>query len=91
MYQEHYEEQIRNTNAFRKSQIGNMNRNEKIRTYNFTRNSIIDHRIEKGSRQVSDIVALLTGKLGYEVFHSLRDKLAREHQIKSLDEFLGSR
>ena len=90
LYQQNYEEQMRSTVAFRKSQIGNMNRNEKIRTYNFTRNMVTDHRIEKGSRQVPDIAALLSGKLGYEIFYGLRDKLAWEHQMKSLDEYLAS-
>ena len=81
---------MKKTNAFRKSQIGNMNRNEKIRTYNFTRNTVIDHRISKGTRQVPDIGSLLAGKFGYEVFHSLRDKISWEHQIKGLDEYLPS-
>merc|ERR1711997_398700 len=90
LYQKNYEKQMKQTNAFRKSQIGNMNRNEKIRTYNFTRNQVTDHRIDKGSRQVSDIAALLSGKLGYEVIHGLRDKIALEHQIKCLDEYLTS-
>ena len=90
VYQQIYEKQMKQTNAFRKSQIGNMNRNEKIRTYNFTRNQVTDHRIDKGSRQVSDIAALLSGKLGYEVIHGLRDKIASEHQIKCLDEYLTS-
>ena len=76
------------TNAFRKSQIGNMNRNEKIRSYNFARNQVTDHRIEKGSRQVSDIVAFLSGKLGYAIIDEFRDKIAWEHQRKSLDEYL---
>merc|ERR1719273_1130152 len=88
LYQQNYEEQMKKTNAFRKSQIGNMNRNEKIRTYNFTRNSVIDHRISKGTRQVPDVASLLTGKFGYEVFHSLRDKISWEHQVKGLDEYL---
>lgn len=91
LYQQHYEEQMKSTVAFRKSQIGNMNRNEKIRTYNFTRNMVTDHRIEKGSRQVADIAAWFSGKLGYDIIHGLRDKLAWEHQIKSLDEYLASR
>ena len=67
-----------------------MNRNEKIRTYNFTRNQITDHRIDKGTRQVPDIIAFFNGKLGYEVIGGLRDKIALEHQIKCLDEYLAS-
>ena len=90
VYQQAYEKQMKETKAFRKSQIGNMNRNEKIRTYNFTRNQITDHRIDKGTRQVPDIIAFFNGKLGYEVLCGLRDKIALEHQIKCLDEYLAS-
>lgn len=90
LYQEHYEEQMKQTILFRKSQIGNMNRNEKIRTYNFTRNQVTDHRIEKGSRQVPNIVDLLSGKLGYDIILGLRDQIAWVHQTKALDEYLAS-
>ena len=91
VFQQIYEKQMSERNAFRKSQIGNMNRNEKIRTYNFNRNQIIDHRIDKGSRTVSDITAFFKGKLGYELIDSLKEKTALEHTIKSLDEYLASR
>ena len=54
---------MKKTLAFRKTQIGNMDRNEKIRSYNFQRNMITDHRIEKGARQVSNIVNFINGEL----------------------------
>ena len=82
VYQQIYEKQMKQTNAFRKSQIGNMNRNEKIRTYNFTRNQVTDHRIDKGSRQVSDIAALISGKLGYEVFQMEVGKMKSKRKRK---------
>jgi len=90
VYQQIYEKEMNERSAFRKSQIGNMNRNEKIRTYNFNRNQIIDHRIDKGTRSVSDITAFFNGKLGYEVINGLKDKIELEHQIKSLEEYLAS-
>lgn len=90
LYQQNYEEQMKQTSKFRKSQIGNMNRNEKIRSYNYTRNQVTDHRIEKGSRQVSNIVDLLSGKLGYDIILGLREKIAWVHQTRSLDEYLAS-
>lgn len=89
VYQQIYEKQMSERSASRKSQIGNMDRNEKIRTYNFNRNQIIDHRIDKGTRSVSDIAALFNGKLGYEVINGLKDKIELEHQIKSLEEYLA--
>lgn len=37
LYQREWEEEQRKVSSSRKLQIGNMNRNEKIRTYNFNR------------------------------------------------------
>ena len=37
LYQQTWEEEQRKVSSSRKLQIGNMNRNEKIRTYNFNR------------------------------------------------------
>lgn len=90
LYQQQWESEQKKVSSSRKLQIGNMNRNEKIRTYNFNRNQIIDHRIDKGTRSVSDITAFFNGKLGYEVINGLKDKIELEHQIKSLEEYLAS-
>ena len=81
---------MKKTLAFRKTQIGNMDRNEKLRSYNFQRNMITDHRIEKGARQVSNIVNFLNGELGYDVIDTIRERLEAAHSFKSLDEFLDS-
>ena len=45
LFEQKFNEEMAIVNKSRKSQIGNMDRNEKIRTYNYTRNMITDHRI----------------------------------------------
>ncbi|KAH8273845.1 hypothetical protein KR044_002105 [Drosophila immigrans] len=39
------------TQATRKAQQGNLNRNEKIRTYNFVQDRVTDHRVSQGGTQ----------------------------------------
>ena len=60
---------------FRKSQIGNMDRNEKIRTYNFSRHTLADHRLSK-NRQFPNISSFLKGELGFEALDEFREKLS---------------
>ena len=45
IYNAQFEEERASNSKARKSQIGNMDRNEKIRSYNFNRNAITDHRL----------------------------------------------
>ena len=47
LYQHQLETQQQKIANMRKSQIGNMDRSEKIRTYNYQQNRITDHRIKK--------------------------------------------
>ena len=65
----------------RKSQIGNMDRNEKIRSYNYNRHEMSDHRVNDVVK-VQDISAFLKGSFGYEIVDKLHDK--HEH-IEALE------
>ena len=47
-------------NAARRKQVGNRQRSNKIRTYNFLRNEVIDHRTGKKSKNLKEF---LKGKL----------------------------
>jgi len=58
--------------AQRKSQIGNGDRSEKIRTYNYPQDRITDHRIKKSWSNMQNILA---GNLD-DVFQSLQDASA---------------
>ncbi|XP_037957836.1 peptide chain release factor 1 [Teleopsis dalmanni] len=44
-----YESTLATTQATRRAQQGNLNRNEKIRTYNFVQDRVTDHRISNGT------------------------------------------
>jgi peptide chain release factor 1 len=70
----------------RKRQVGNMDRNEKIRTYNFNRHMITDHRLGE-SRTVPNISAFMLGDHGFGVlenFYAGLERLAREEKLAQL-------
>ena len=85
LYLENFNEVMKNMNQARKSQIGNMDRNEKIRSYNFNRNQIADHRLRE-VKTVKDMTNFLQGAYGFEELDDLHNKL---DEIE-LTEFLKS-
>ncbi|KAH8335923.1 hypothetical protein KR074_006051 [Drosophila pseudoananassae] len=71
------------TKATKKAQQGSLNRNEKIRTYNFVQDRITDHRIQGGTMHNLD------GFLkGGEQLSSLIEKLQLEHRKERLKDLL---
>jgi len=86
-----FEKEISSSSSSRKLQIGNMNRNEKIRTYNYNRHMLTDHRIGD-SRVLQNISSFIIGDLGFTViqdFHAQLEEQDRaerlEHLLKSID------
>lgn len=71
------------TKATRKAQQGNLDRNEKIRTYNFVQDRITDHRIQGGT--VHNLKEFLEGG---EHLNSLIQKVAVEFRRKRLAEMV---
>lgn len=49
LYNMQFEEKTSSTNKLRKKQMGQGNRNERIRTYNFNQSRVTDHRLENGT------------------------------------------
>lgn len=71
------------TKATKKAQQGSLNRNEKIRTYNFVQDRITDHRLQGGTMHNLD------GFLkGGEQLTSLIEKLQLEHRKERLKDLL---
>merc|ERR1712107_392915 len=66
LYQMEFNSDQEKLTKSRKRQIGSMNRNEKVRTYNFNRHMITDHRVGE-SRTVPNINLFLSGDLGFDL------------------------
>lgn len=75
LYQMRFDEEMGKQSSSRKAQVGSMNRNEKIRTYNYTRNMITDHRIGM-SLTVPNLTDFFNGKMGYDVIGKFSAALA---------------
>jgi len=86
LYQMDFENDLKVTTSSRKLQIGNMNRNEKIRTYNYNRHMITDHRIGE-AKVLQNMSLFLTGGLGFSVleeFHEGLLQVDKEERLKQL-------
>merc|ERR1719187_2902911 len=86
LYQMDFENNLKLTTSSRKLQIGNMNRNEKIRTYNYNRHMITDHRIGE-AKVLQNMSLFLTGGLGFSVleeFHEGLLQVDKEERLKQL-------
>ena len=87
LFKKKFEQEIAVINKSRQSQVGNMNRNEKIRTYNFTRNTITDHRIGR-TKQMTSLDLFLDGSLGFEVLDLFKVILQETDDYESLKTLL---
>jgi len=89
MYQQEWGKEQQKVSSSRKLQVGTMNRNEKIRTYNFHRHMISDHRVSQ-STTVPSIQQWLAGSLGYDLLDRLREDLELVDRTDRLDLLLNS-
>jgi len=84
LYQQQWESEQKKVSSSRKLQIGNMNRNEKIRTYNFNRHMVTDHRVNK-SETFPNINHWFSGQFGFGVIDNYREQL---EDLDKEDQFL---
>ncbi|XP_017858743.1 PREDICTED: peptide chain release factor 1-like, mitochondrial [Drosophila arizonae] len=70
--------------ATRKAQQGNLNRNEKIRTYNFVQDRVTDHRVQQGGT-LHNLPGFLEGG---QQLSGLIERLQLEHRKQALVELL---
>jgi len=87
LYQKEFNRDMSAISTDRKFQVGNMNRNEKIRTYNFSRHMVTDHRLGS-SVTVGRISDWLTGQQGFSVLEKFGAELRAEEKRSKLASLL---
>jgi len=90
MFQRDWGKQQEKTASSRKLQMGNMNRNEKIRTYNFNRHMISEHRLSQ-SITVPNIQEWLSGNMGFDVLNKYREGLELMDRRDRLDVLINKK
>ena len=88
LYQRKFSAELAKVSSSRKSQIGNMDRNEKVRTYNFARNTVTDHRI--GESRTLNLGQFFVGQSGFKPLEEFREILLREDEKERLLAVLSS-
>lgn len=73
----------------RQRQVGNMDRNEKIRTYNFHRHSVTDHRLSQ-TRTVPGISDWFGGQFGFDILDQFSGQLRGQSRSERLTRLLSA-
>ena len=89
LYQQEWGKEQLKVATSRKLQVGSMNRNEKIRTYNFHRHMVTDNRLSQ-SRTVPSIQQWFTGSMGYDILDRFREELELVDMSDRLELLLNS-
>ena len=88
LYQREFAADQERLRTSRKRQVGTMNRNEKIRTYNFNRHMITEHRLGE-SRTVPNISSFMLGDYGFQLLDGFHAGLDQMEKAEKLAELIG--
>jgi len=89
LYQKEFSKDMTEISHSRKFQVGNMNRNEKIRTYNFSRHMVTDHRLGMAVT-LPNLSNWLEGKFGFQVLEQFGEQLRNAEKKEKLDKILSN-
>jgi peptide chain release factor 1 len=89
IFKKKFEDEMDRASTSRKTQVRSLNRNEKIRTYNFSRHMITDHRLGV-SKQVPNLAEFLEGVGDFEVMKLFHKQLLQSHEMEQLANILES-
>ena len=89
IYNQQFEDERSQMVKVRKNQMGNLDCNERIRSYNFKRNAITDHRLGI-VKQVPNIASFLQGANGYDILEDFKEQLDDINGIESLKDYLAN-
>ena len=89
IYNQQFEDERSQMVKVRKNQMGNLDRNERIRSYNFNRRAISDHRLGI-VKQVPNIASFLQGANGYDILEDFKEQLDDINGIESLKDYLAN-
>ena len=90
IYNQHFEDERSQMVKVCKNQMGNLDCNERIRSYNFNRNTISDHRLGIVKRCWPNIASFLQGANGYDILEDFKEQLDDINGIESLKDYLAN-
>ena len=89
IYNQEFEDERSQMVKVCKNQMCNLDCNERIRSYNFNRNTITDHRLGI-VKQMPNIASFLQGTNGYDIFEDFKEKMDDINGIESLKDYLAN-
>lgn len=84
LYDREVKRQQSSTSSMRMEQAGNRGRNEKVRTYNFPRNQVTDHRLGSTAGSVNNLEELLNGGECLDEFIARVRSFQKRQQLKQM-------
>lgn len=84
LYEVEFKKQQSTTTNIRKAQAGGRGRNEKVRTYNFNRHQVTDHRLGSSGGSIRSLEEFLNGGECFDEFITRVRRFQRKQQLKAI-------